>query len=1042
MVSSTPDYAVWFEENVLKYKSIATNTGAMMLHLVFEAGLDLTNITYKGLFKDIVKGCAYKFVSESIGITVPQIKLLVAIYNGTYKLMNSLTKNSEAGEQYFIMNYISPIERSLENVIENVGTNLISDPTSGRSDQCETAYNILRYTNKYLYSAAYNFGVYAKNKSDMEAATILKHIWTLANCHNKIIINRSKYINVACPTDVYLYNATGELVVAIVDDLVVTYTDPYVTIMNYDGEKSLMYPADKNYTIRIVAREDGTMDYSIIEVEDDEALRYIEFYDLELSSGQEFSGCIPEGFGINEVEYTLVTNTETIAANYDSDRSSSCADNQHSWGEWITKIEPTTENFGLKERLCAVCGKIESSSIQPKEVATYTVVFNANGGTGTMADGLVSEGIAVTLPSCGFTSPADKIFDTWAIGSTDSSITLEAGSKYTFTTDTTVYAIWKNAPIATYSLTVTNGTGSGDYEAGTQVSIVANAAPEGKEFDQWTTNNGGTFVDASSASTIFTMTADDVTVIATYKDIVTPPVQTYSLTVTNGTGSGSYEAGTQVSIVADAAPEGKQFDKWTTNSGGSFADVSSVSTIFTMPAGDVTVTATYEEIVTPPVQTYSLTVTNGTGRGSYEVGTQVSIVADAAPEDKQFDKWMTSNGGTFADASSASTIFTMPAGDVAVVATYKDITTPPAPEHIHNWTANWISNETHHWHECMSEDCPINSNKDGYSAHTSDGGKVTVAATAYQDGVQTYSCTICKYVIKTETLPATGGNDPYYPSGDGSTGSRGRNPINNSSYSVNTPFLTLNGTIRVNPSRARRGDIVTITVAPDVGYKLEELIAADSKGNELALADKGEGQYTFAMPADTVKVDASFAPIETPWSNPFADVAEGTWCYDTVQYVSKNALMGGYGNGLFGVNDNLTRAQFAQILYNKESHPMVNYLVAFSDVAGEAWYTEAVCWAASQGIVGGYGDGLFGPNDSITREQLAVMLWRHSGSPAATNKELHFSDANEASSYALNALRWAAEQGIINGKSSGILDPKGFATRAQVAQMLKNYLER
>ena len=111
------------------------------------------------------------------------------------------------------------------------------------------------------------------------------------------------------------------------------------------------------------------------------------------------------------------------------------------------------------------------------------------------------------------------------------------------------------------------------------------------------------------------------------------------------------------------------------------------------------------------------------------------------------------------------------------------------------------------------------------------------------------------------------------------------------------------------------------------------------------------------------------------------------------------------------------------------------------DVAEGAWYTEAIRWATSQGIVGGYGNGMFGPNDNITREQLAVMLWRYAGSPAATDKELHFTDADQASGYALEALRWAVENGIISGYGNGQLAPQGLATRGQVAQMLMNFLK-
>ncbi|MDR3314596.1 MAG: InlB B-repeat-containing protein [Oscillospiraceae bacterium] len=147
----------------------------------------------------------------------------------------------------------------------------------------------------------------------------------------------------------------------------------------------------------------------------------------------------------------------------------------------------------------------------------------------------------------------------------------------------------------------------------------------------------------------------------------------YALTVTNGTGSGSYAAGAVVSITANTAPTGKVFDKWTTTS-GTIANASSASTTFTMPAGAATVTATYKDA---PPATYALTVTNGTGSGSYAAGAVVSITANTAPTGKVFDKWTTTSG-TIANASSASTTFTMPAGAATVTATYKDA--PPEPD--------------------------------------------------------------------------------------------------------------------------------------------------------------------------------------------------------------------------------------------------------------------------------------------------------------------------------------------------------------------------
>ena len=167
-------------------------------------------------------------------------------------------------------------------------------------------------------------------------------------------------------------------------------------------------------------------------------------------------------------------------------------------------------------------------------------------------------------------------------------------------------------------------------------------------------------------------------------------------------------------------------------------------------------------------------------------------------------------------------------------------------------------------------------------------------------------------------------------------------------------------------------------------------------------------------------------------------MSESAWYYDAVKFVSENGLMNGIGNNLFAPDANLSRAQLTQILYNKEGKPIVNTISPFTDVEG-AWYSDAVIWATEKNIVGGYGNSLFGPDDNITREQLAVMLWRYVGEPIA-NTNLTFNDANQISVFAQPAIRWAVENKILNGKGSKILDPKGFATRAEVAQILTNYL--
>lgn len=296
----------------------------------------------------------------------------------------------------------------------------------------------------------------------------------------------------------------------------------------------------------------------------------------------------------------------------------------------------------------------------------------------------------------------------------------------------------------------------------------------------------------------------------------------------------------------------------------------------------------------------------------------------------------------------------------------------------------------------------------------------------------------------------------------GSSGPSGDNPIGggtngnaDSSGNTSTPSYTITapvvdgGTVTVSPKSAQKGDTVTITAIPKTGYELLSLAVNDGS-KEIPLTNAGNGKYTFIMPESKVTVSAEFqaaqptpVPVpETPWSNPFTDISEGNWYYDAVKFVSENSLMNGIGNGVFAPDAYLSRAMLAQILYNKEGKPAVTQSSTFTDVTPGDWYYDAVTWAAANNIVSGYGDGLYGSNNSITREQLAVMLWRYAGEPAATGKELHFSDASAVSGYAMDALCWATENGIINGKGGNILDPQGQATRAQVAQMLMNYLRK
>ena len=215
------------------------------------------------------------------------------------------------------------------------------------------------------------------------------------------------------------------------------------------------------------------------------------------------------------------------------------------------------------------------------------------------------------------------------------------------------------------------------------------------------------------------------------------------------------------------------------------------------------------------------------------------------------------------------------------------------------------------------------------------------------------------------------------------------------------------------------------------------------------MTDKGSGKYTFTMPASKVTVKASFMkenPNTGAWENPFADVVEGAWYYDSIRYAYENGLIAGYPNGLFGINDTITRGQIATILWRMEESPVVNYAMTFEDVGAGMYYAEAIRWAASEGIVGGYTATQFGPDDAITREQLAAILWRYAQykeydvSVGEDTNILSYADALTVSEWAVPAMQWANGAGLIQGSDNNLM-PRGNATRAQAAAILHRFCE-
>ena len=249
-------------------------------------------------------------------------------------------------------------------------------------------------------------------------------------------------------------------------------------------------------------------------------------------------------------------------------------------------------------------------------------------------------------------------------------------------------------------------------------------------------------------------------------------------------------------------------------------------------------------------------------------------------------------------------------------------------------------------------------------------------------------------------------------------------------YAVSAPTAE-NGRIAISPRYAERGERVTVTLTPDEGYELESLTVTDSRGNELTLTDKGDGRYTFTMPARRVEVKASF--VETVEVSPFADVAIDAYYYEAVKWAVKNSITGGVGNDRFAPEQPCTRAQIVTFLWRAAGSPVVNYAMDLSDVAEDVYYAEAVRWALSEGITTGAGEGSFSPDATCTRAQAVTFLARALNANASGKAE--FGDV-PTDSYFAEAVAWAAANGVTEGVGGGLFGPDNSCTRGQIVTFL------
>ena len=247
------------------------------------------------------------------------------------------------------------------------------------------------------------------------------------------------------------------------------------------------------------------------------------------------------------------------------------------------------------------------------------------------------------------------------------------------------------------------------------------------------------------------------------------------------------------------------------------------------------------------------------------------------------------------------------------------------------------------------------------------------------------------------------------------------------------------GSVTVSPKAASKGSTVTVTVTPDKGYTLETLTVTDKNGSALDLTDKGGGQYTFTMPSGPVTVTATFMDDNT-MLNFFVDVPAGAYYYDAVLWAAEGGIVTGTDAVHFSPDAAVTRAQLVTFLWHAAGSPVVNYAMNFTDVDGGAYYAEAVRWAASEKVVEGTTAETFAPDAAVTRAQVVTMLYRFAKAQGMDTTQggmaiREFDDFDAVPAYALEAMDWAVNAGVLKGDNNRLL-PQDNCTRAQIVTML------
>ena len=657
-----------------------------------------------------------------------------------------------------------------------------------------------------------------------------------------------------------------------------------------------------------------------------------------------------------------------------------------------------------------------------KPLADFTITFNGNGGSGSMEPVTVKAGTNYILPACGFTAPADQEFKAWEIGGAE----YKVGDSYTVDRDTEIKALWENSVITPTTYTVTvgndgNGTGTATPStaaAGTTITLTA-TPNKGYHFKEWQVISGGVTIKDDK----FLMPDSNVEVSAIFEKDAPPVPTEFTITVKtdgNGTASASHAkavVGTEIRLTA-TPNTGYHFKEWQVISGG----VTIKDNKFLMPSANVEVKAIFEKDAPPAPTEFTITVTsgdNGTASASHAkavVGTEIRLTA-TPNTGYHLKEWQVISGGVTIENNK----FIMPSANVEVKAIFeKDA--PPAPtEFTITVTSgdNGTASASHAKAVVGTEITLTATPNKGY--HFKEWQVISGGVTIKDDKFTMPSANVeVKAIFEKDTGGGGGGYNPpvtYYTlrfeTGGGSD-----------IPSVQGTYNTYIDLTKYVPTW--RGHTF-------IGWY-----------SERSLMNKVSGVYL----TKDMTVYALWRVDKNPntGANPFTDVSEKDWFYGDVMFVYENGLMLGTSKTLFSPHGTATRGMMATILWRMEGSPAPKGKNSFTDVEAGKWYADAITWTAENGIFAGYGKDKFGPDDPITREQLAAIFYRYAdykGYDLTVKGNLDkFKDADKITDYAKTAMQWAVGSGLVKGKSGNLLDPQGTATRAEIAAMLHRFIEK